>query len=103
LPNWGSPGTERASTGDELYFFGFSRGAFTVRTLAGFMNAVGLIEKDDDYFIPDIYGCYESNARPGLPEWTHAFRKVRGTRPWAPSGTHATVSRAPAIARPIAQ
>src|SRR5262245_39677395 len=23
--------------GDELYFFGFSRGAFTVRTLAGFM------------------------------------------------------------------
>lgn len=26
--------------GDELYFFGFSRGAFTVRTLAGFMNAV---------------------------------------------------------------
>src|SRR5687768_12937282 len=23
---------------DELYFFGFSRGAFTVRTLGGFMN-----------------------------------------------------------------
>src|ERR1700722_18848008 len=38
---------------DEIYLFGFSRGAFTVRTLAGFMNKVGLIQKDDDYFVPD--------------------------------------------------
>src|SRR6202011_6374939 len=27
--------------GDELYFFGFSRGAYTVRTLAGFMHQIG--------------------------------------------------------------
>ena len=44
--------------GDDLYFFGFSRGAFTVRTLAGFMNKVGLIEKDDDYYVPELYDCY---------------------------------------------
>src|SRR5262245_32378644 len=44
--------------GDELYFFGFSRGAFTVRSLAGFMNFAGVIEKDDDYYVPDIYDCY---------------------------------------------
>jgi uncharacterized protein (DUF2235 family) len=69
---------------DELYFFGFSRGAFTVRTLAGFLKAVGLIEKDDDYFVPDIYGCYEKGKRPGSPEWAHAFRKVQGTRPCPP-------------------
>lgn len=62
--------------GDELYFFGFSRGAFTVRTLAGFMNEVGLIQKDYDYFLPDIYGCYEAGAKPGSPAWTHAFRKL---------------------------
>src|ERR1051326_8994115 len=30
---------------DELFFFGFSRGAFTVRSLIGFMNLVGLVEK----------------------------------------------------------
>ena len=34
--------------GDELYFLGFSRGAFTARTLAGFMNKLGLFQKDDD-------------------------------------------------------
>ena len=67
--------------GDELYFFGFSRGAFTVRTLAGFMNLVGLVEKDDDYYVPEIYHCYEKNKRPGSDEWKNAFRNVHGTRP----------------------
>jgi uncharacterized protein (DUF2235 family) len=62
--------------GDEIYLFGFSRGAFTVRTLAGFMNKVGLIEKDDDFFLPEIYACYESNKGPDSPEWKHAFRKI---------------------------
>ncbi len=38
--------------GDEIFFFGFSRGAFTVRTLASFMNWVDLIEKDDDFWVP---------------------------------------------------
>lgn len=30
---------------DEIFFFGFSRGAFTVRTLTGFMNTVGLLQR----------------------------------------------------------
>ena len=34
--------------GDEIYLFGFSRGAFTVRTLAGFMSYVNLVAKDHD-------------------------------------------------------
>jgi uncharacterized protein (DUF2235 family) len=67
--------------GDELYLFGFSRGAFTVRSLAGFMNLVGLIQKDDDYYVPELYGCYENNYRPGSPEWQKAFRKVRDAAP----------------------
>lgn len=66
---------------DELFFFGFSRGAFTVRTLAGFMNRVGLVEKDDDYYVPEIYRCYEKNKGPGTPEWDEAFHNVDGTRP----------------------
>jgi uncharacterized protein (DUF2235 family) len=70
--------------GDELYFFGFSRGAFTVRTLAGFMKWVGLLEKDDDFFVPEIYGLYEKGSRPGSPEWSKAFRRVRNTRPCPP-------------------
>lgn len=66
---------------DELHFFGFSRGAFTVRTLAGFMNKIGLVEKDDDYFVPDLYSCYEKSKGEGTPEWNHAHRKIRDKRP----------------------
>jgi uncharacterized protein (DUF2235 family) len=62
-------------SGDELFFFGFSRGAFTVRTLAGFMNAVGLVHKADDYWVPEIYGCYEQGKRPGSPEWAQVVQK----------------------------
>src|SRR5687768_3806420 len=70
--------------GDELFLFGFSRGAFTVRTLCGFMHKVGLIEKDDDYYIPEIYACYAENKGPGSKEWIKAFHNVQGTRPSPP-------------------
>ena len=70
--------------GDELYFFGFSRGAFTVRTLAGFMHKVGLLQKDDEYYTGEIYGLYESSASIDSAEWRHAFRNVRNTRPSPP-------------------
>jgi uncharacterized protein (DUF2235 family) len=69
---------------DELYLFGFSRGAFTVRSLAGFMSKVGLIQKDDDYYVPEIYACYEKNEPPGSPAWTKAFHRVRDARPCPP-------------------
>jgi len=55
--------------GDELYLFGFSRGAFTVRSLIGFMNAAGLLAKRDDYWVPELYGCYEQGLRPGSDQW----------------------------------
>src|SRR5256885_9057038 len=69
---------------DELYFFGFSRGAFTVRSLSGFMYKVGLIEKDDDYYVPEIYACYECNQGPGTAQWAAAFHNVQGPRPCPP-------------------
>ena len=71
---------DKEGRSDELYFFGFSRGAFTARTLAGFMRKVGLLEKDDDYYIPEIYGCYERSEGPGSEGWKRAFHNVRGTR-----------------------
>ena len=67
--------------GDELYLFGFSRGAFTVRTLAGFMSLVGLVGKDDDYYVPDLYDCYETSKKPGTPEWTAAFHNIKRQHP----------------------
>lgn len=59
--------------GDEIFMFGFSRGAFTVRTLAGFMHNVGLVAKDNDYYLPEIYGCYEKGHHRGSKEWDATF------------------------------
>lgn len=72
------------SLGDEIYLFGFSRGAFTARSLAGFMKFAGLLEKDDDYYVPEIYACYESGHGVGTDQWRKANRKVSGTRPCPP-------------------
>lgn len=70
--------------GDEVFLFGFSRGAFTVRTLVGFMNAVGLLEKEDEFYTPDLYKLYESSTPARSPEWQHAFRNIRTPRSCPP-------------------
>lgn len=44
--------------GDELFLFGFSRGAYTVRSLAGFIGTAGLLEKENLRFVPEAYAFY---------------------------------------------
>lgn len=70
--------------GDEIYLFGFSRGAFTVRTLVGFMNKVGLVRKGEDYFVPELYALYESQQGQDSQAWAQAFRKISQPRPAPP-------------------
>jgi uncharacterized protein (DUF2235 family) len=63
--------------GDEIYLFGFSRGAFTVRSLAGFIHFAGLVTKEEDYYVPDLYACYEGERGEGTPEWNHLFKDIK--------------------------
>jgi uncharacterized protein (DUF2235 family) len=70
--------------GDQIYLFGFSRGAFTVRTVVGFMNKVGLVRKSEDYFVPDLYALYESRQGQDTRAWEHAFREIPQRRPAPP-------------------
>lgn len=44
--------------GDEIFLFGFSRGAYTVRSLAGLLDKIGLLPKENAFFIPDGYQLY---------------------------------------------
>src|ERR1700694_2847931 len=43
------------SLGDEIYLFGFSRGAYTVRSLAGFIRKCGLVRKEDSFRLDEGY------------------------------------------------
>jgi hypothetical protein len=44
--------------GAEIYIFGFSRGAYTARSLTGLMNYAGLLQPQDEGSIKDAYAAY---------------------------------------------
>lgn len=46
--------------GDELYFFGFSRGAFTVRSTVGMMRKCGILRPDRTDLITSAYDLYRN-------------------------------------------
>ena len=45
--------------GDELYFFGFSRGAYTVRSLCGLINNCGILKRADASLIQTAFDHYK--------------------------------------------
>ena len=50
---------ENYQDGDVLFFFGFSRGAYTVRALAGFMNTIGLMKPEQLHLAPYALTAYK--------------------------------------------
>jgi uncharacterized protein (DUF2235 family) len=52
---------------DDIFLVGFSRGAFTARSLAGMVGAVGLLEKRDMNRLPEAFDIYRTKPqdRPG--------------------------------------
>lgn len=62
---------------DELYFFGFSRGAYTVRSLGGFIRNCGILKRKHANRIHeafDLYRAREASTHPNSPK-PKAFRK----------------------------
>jgi uncharacterized protein (DUF2235 family) len=47
--------------GDRIYLFGFSRGAFTVRALAGMLHVCGLLRPDDEHLLQYAAGIYQTS------------------------------------------
>lgn len=48
------------SAGDELFFFGFSRGAYTVRSAAGLVATIGVIKP---HYMPDFIKIYSDYTK----------------------------------------
>lgn len=62
--------------GDQLYFFGFSRGAFTVRSLAGLVRNSGILRRGEEKFeqeAVELYRDYDEETKPDAPK-SVAFR-----------------------------
>lgn len=67
--------------GDRVYLFGFSRGAYTVRVLAGFIHLLGLFRSDQLNYLGYAFTAYKRAATKGedLSVAWH-FRRVVGGR-----------------------
>lgn len=68
---------ETYEPGDKVFLFGFSRGAFTVRSLAGMLYKVGLLPPDNDNLIPYAAKLYNIE---GNIEVAHGFRDTFSRR-----------------------
>src|SRR5215467_8872758 len=64
--------------GDHLFLFGFSRGAFAVRSLAGFIDKVGLLLQDKPEYLPKAYALYEHRPQHGQLQLRSFLRRVVG-------------------------
>lgn len=63
---------------DELFLFGFSRGAFTVRSLAGFIRNCGILRTDETSLIGRAFALYRSTSHSTEPKEKEAtlFRRT---------------------------
>ena len=65
------------AAGDQIYLFGFSRGAYTVRALCGLINNCGIVKRKDAKLINHAWGIYKSPAKKNHPNGNNAqdFRR----------------------------
>ncbi len=63
--------------GDELFFFGFSRGAYTVRSLCGMINNIGILKRPDARLVQQAFNHYKKSGKAWHPrgEKSVAFRR----------------------------
>lgn len=73
---------EHYADGDQIFLFGFSRGSYTARVLAGFIHHCGLLEQGCQNLIPYALKLYTKANRKQLTDtdWKTAatFRKTYG-------------------------
>lgn len=73
--------------GDRVFFFGFSRGAYTARVLAGLLHALGLLPKGNNNLIPYVLRYFQrlgddrgsTDGRAKATEWKNFCGEFRRT------------------------
>ncbi len=61
--------------GDEIYIFGFSRGAYTARSLAGLIRAVGICPREHAHRIPEAIEEYR-RPKHGIRDANHPSKYI---------------------------
>ena len=66
---------EHYEDGDEIYVFGFSRGAYTARSLVGLIRNCGILKEPDDMLVHEAYLIYRTRDDGADSEQAKAFRR----------------------------
>lgn len=66
--------------GDEIYLFGFSRGAYTVRSLAGMIYCSGLLDRPHITRAPEAYELYRNRDIKPKNQIAADYRQTYGDR-----------------------
>jgi uncharacterized protein (DUF2235 family) len=72
---------ENYEPGDELFFFGFSRGAFTARSTVGLIRNAGVLRRENADRIDEAYALYRDNAIRPKDTASQDFRQKYSTEP----------------------
>lgn len=72
--------------GDDIFIFGFSRGAFTARSLAGFITKYGLLKPGAPLSVPQMFKRYQSASEKTI--WKLNDEVASGT-----CGDHSNIER----------
>jgi len=91
--------------GDEIFIFGFSRGAYAARRLAGFINTAGIVSRRFTHKARDGFRLYYSAPDDNAPdeekrehaEAASQFRKLYGKGERNADGTRRATDDVPAI------
>lgn len=64
--------------GDEIWLFGFSRGAYTARSLAGMVRNCSILKREYAHLLPAAYDLYRSRSTEHHPKGAHTeeFRRL---------------------------
>ncbi|CAN9429970.1 unnamed protein product [Alternaria alternata] len=62
--------------GDQIFCFGFSRGAYTARAVAGLVTDIGIVKPRDMQDFPELYRTYQQYKDSNM------FRKSKAWREW---------------------
>nr|WSZ16531.1 DUF2235 domain-containing protein [Streptomyces canus] len=94
--------------GDTLYLFGFSRGAFTARSLAGLIHNCGILRPEQAYRIDEAWALYRSRADKPTSVAATLFRRayayeteIRFVGVWDTVGSLGIPVPAPSFLQPL--
>lgn len=86
------------SPGDEIFCFGFSRGAYTARAVAGLVADIGIMKPRQMQLFPEIYDIYKKNVPSKANEYKQIpFQNSQGWREFV-DGKKATTPEAVKLA-----